>query len=471
MHASRASPTKRLTCESPGRMLDIAFYLSTGPIMTTVFYRSPVHAYPKAVFAQGMTITDDAGKEYLDMSGGAAVSCLGHGHPDVIAAVQRQVASLAFAHTAFFTNQPQEDLAQRISQRFAEPGARVYFASGGSEANETALKIAWQYWSARGKTRKKIIIGRDHSYHGNTFGVLSASGNDSRRRASAAPLVEWPRIPPCYEYRERGSEESLDEYSRRSAGFLEDAIEKAGAENVAAFICEPVVGSSLGVVAASPGYLSRVREICDRHEVLFISDEIMCGSGRTGRYFAHRHDNVVPDIVTLAKGIGGGYQPLAAVVIRENIVATLTRSGFAHGHTYVGHATACAAGVAMQQVLDRDKLLDRTERMGALFLSTLHDAFDEHPNVGDIRGRGLFFGIELVQDRNTRAGFGNGKDIPDRLRLTAMQEGLILYPGSIDVDGRTVPHIMLAPPMIVEESHMQACIDRLSTTFRQVLPS
>jgi hypothetical protein len=417
-----------------------------------------------------MTITDVTGKDYLDMSGGAAVSCLGHGHPDVVAAIQHQVETLAFAHTAFFTNEPQEELASLIAARFSEPGARVYFASGGSEANEAALKVAWQYWVARGHPNKKIIIGRNHSYHGNTFGVLSASGNDVRRRASAAPLVDWPRIPPCYAYREQRNEEPIEVYSARAAAYLDDAIRRAGPDKVAAFICEPIVGSSLGVVAAAPGYLARVREICDRHEILLIADEIMCGSGRSGTFFAHRHDNVVPDLVTLAKGIGGGYQPLAAVVLRSRIADELTQAGFVHGHTYVGHATACAAGVAVQRVLDRDKLLERTQKMGALFLALLQEAFGEHPLVGDIRGRGLFLGIELVRDRKTKAGFEGGKQLPDQLRLAAMEAGLICYPGSIDVQGRTVPHIMMAPPMIVEEQHMQECIAKLQTVFEKTLP-
>jgi adenosylmethionine-8-amino-7-oxononanoate aminotransferase len=438
--------------------------------LSAVFYRAPTHRYPRAVSASGMRITDESGKRYLDMSGGAAVSCLGHGHPQVVEAIRQQVGTLAFAHTAFFTNEPQEDLAGRIAARFAEPGARVYFASGGSEANETVLKLAWQYWAARGQPDKKVIIARDHSYHGNTFGALSASGNDMRRRASAAPLIDWPRIPPCYEYRERRGGQSQDDYATAAADYLDKAIRTTGAGNVAAFICEPVVGSSLGVVAAVPGYLGRVREICDRHDVLFIADEIMCGSGRTGTYFAHDHDGVVPDLVTLAKGIGGGYQPLAAAVLREKIAAVLSRAGFAHGHTYIGHATACAAGVAVQQVLDRDKLLERTQRMGGVFLSMLRDAFGAHPNVGDIRGRGLFAGIELVRDRESREGFADGQTLPDQLRLAAMDEGLICYPGGIELKAQTVPHIMMAPPMIAEERHFAECIDKLGKVFARVLP-
>lgn len=430
-----------------------------------MLYRAPRQRYPLAVSASGMRITDSNGKRYLDMSGGAAVSCLGHGDPAVIAAIHTQLQQLAFAHTAFFTNEPQEQLAAALVARFHDPGARVYFLSGGSEANETAFKIAWQYWAAGGAPAKKIIISREHSYHGNTFGGLSVSGNDLRRRASAAPLIDWPRIPPCYPYRELRAGEDIESYSARSAAYLEDAIEKCGAENVAAFICEPIVGSSLGVVAATPGYLQRIRDICDSNDILMIADEIMCGSGRTGNYFAHQFDGVTPDIVTVAKGIGGGYQPLAATVTSSGVASVLTESGFAHGHTYIGHAAACAAGVAVQQALDRYDLLQRTQKMGERFLSLLRDAFANHPHVGDVRGRGLFVGIELVQDVATREGFTDRRSLPEELRTLAMEQGLICYPGGILVNDKTVPHIMLAPPMIAEDRHLLECIDKLAATL------
>ena len=435
-----------------------------------VFYRAPAHAYPLAVRARGVTITDADGREYLDMSGGAAVSCLGHGHPDVVAALKRQLDELEFAHTAFFTNRPQEDLAARIAGHFAEPGAHVYFTSGGSEANETALKLAWQYHAARGQPDRKVVVSREHSYHGNTFGVLSVSGNAGRRRASAAPLLDWPRIPPCYAYRERRDGESEDAYGARAADSLEEAIDACGAARVAAFICEPVVGSSLGVVPAAPGYLERVREICDRHGVLLIADEIMCGSGRTGTYFAHAQHGIVPDIVTLAKGIGGGYAPLAATLVRGGIWTTLAESGFAHGHTYVGHPLGCAAGRAVLEVIERDGLLARVQSSGEEFAGLLRKAFEGHPRVGDLRGRGLFFGIELVSDRASKAGFDADPGLADRLRLAALEEGLVCYPGSIVVDGRTVPHVMLAPPFIAEREQLEACVDRLGAALDRALP-
>lgn len=435
--------------------------------MTSVLYRAPGKSYIRAASASGMYIEDEHGKRYLDMSGGAAVSCLGHGHPRVIEAVQQQVSRLAFAHTAFFTNEPQERLADYLARRFNDSDSRVYFTSGGSEANETALKICWQYWRAQGQPDKKVIISREHSYHGNTFGVLSVSGNNGRRLASAAPLLDWPRIAPCYAHRERRPEESLAGYAQRVADELETAIQQIGADRVAAFICEPVVGSSLGVVAAEPDYLARVREICTRHNVLFIADEIMCGSGRTGTYFAFEHDLVKPDLVTLAKGIGGGYVPLAATIISGDVASALSKSGFAHGHTYIGHPVACAAGCAVQEVLDEEHLLERTRSMGQRYGEILQERFAGHPQVGDIRGRGLFRALELVLDRASGEGFRNGKHLPDRLKNLALDAGLICYPGGIEVDGASVPHIMLAPPMILEESHMHECADRLTTVLEQ----
>ena len=435
----------------------------------SVLYRQPRARYPVAVSGQGVRLTDATGKRYLDMSGGAAVSSLGHGHPAVVEAVTRQMRSLSFAHTAFFTNDPQEQLAARLARRFGDAGARVYFSSGGSEANETALKIAWQYWAACGKPNKKVIVSREHSYHGNTFGALTISGNPARRRASVAPLLEWPRVSPCYPYREKPDSESLSDYTRRVAGSLESAIVECGAGNVAAFFCEPIVGASLGVVEATPGYLARVREICDKHDVLLIADEVMCGSGRAGTFFAHQHDRVKPDIVTLAKSIGGGYQPLAATIAGSRVASVLTRSGFAHGHTYIGHAAACAAGVAVQEAIDRDNLLERTRAMGGRLLALLKERFAGHPGVGDIRGRGLFIGLELVSDLETKAGFRDRPGLAEELRAAAMKHGLIVYPGAIVADRLTVPHIMIAPPMIVEDRHLLECAEKLDAVLRDTI--
>lgn len=417
-----------------------------------------------------MRFTDSAGREYLDMSGGAAVSLLGHCHPRVVEAIRSQLGRFEFAHTMFFTSEPQERLAATLCRRLGAPGARVYFTSGGSEANETALKMAWQYWAARGESRRKIIISREHSYHGNTLGGLSVSGNPARRAISAAPLLDWPRISPFYPYRLKPDTESLSEYARRVAMELDEAIRAAGPGNVAAFMCETVVGASLGAVPAEGNYLRHIREVCDTHGILLILDEIMCGSGRCGTFFAHEQDGVQADLVTLAKGLAGGYQPLAATIANARVASTLEESGFVHGHTYVGHAVACAAGQAVQEVLDDEGLLAAAPAKGLRLKALLEDRFGPHPHVGDIRGRGLFLGIELVSDRASRAGFPAGDINGEAIRRKAMEEGLVCYPGGIQDDSRFVPHILLAPPLILEERHMEECADKLERVLARALP-
>lgn len=438
--------------------------------MQSVFYREANFSYPVAVSGEGLYLHDLSGNRYLDMSGGAAVSCLGHGHPAIVEAICQQVRNVAFAHTAFFTNEPQENLAAALSERSAEPGARVYFTSGGSEANETALKLAWQYWRALGKTDKTAIISRKFSYHGNTLGALSVSGNVERREVYESVLHDWPRISPCYAYRHQKADESLHEYGLRVAAELESEIQRLGSGNVAAFIAEPIVGASLGAVAATPGYFSAIREICDRHDVLLIADEIMCGCGRSGTYFAHEQDGILPDIVTLAKGLGAGYQPLGATLAREHIHNAVTGNpgGFAHGHTYVGHATACAAGLAVQKELDTNCLLERVADLAKPFEETLLNAVGDHPNVGDIRGRGLFWGIEFVQDRETKAPFLAEHKIPSQLKASAMQEGLICYPAGGKTQGGSGAHILLAPPFILESRHLDELSGKLKATLDRV---
>jgi hypothetical protein len=437
--------------------------------VSSVFYRDAGSNYPVAVRGEGVYIYDSEGRSYLDMSGGAAVSCLGHGHPDIVRAVQDQAARLSFAHTAFFTNEAQEDLASRLAARFAEPGARVWFTSGGSESNESAMKIAWQYWRARGNPDKTLIISRQFSYHGGTLGATSISGSVFRRTPYEKVLHDWPRIAPCYAYRHKLDYETDREYGHRVAAELDEAIRMAGPQNVAAFIAEPVVGATLGVVPAVDGYFEEIRRICDAHDVLLIVDEVMCGSGRTGTFYAHEHDGILPDMVTIAKGLGGGYQPIGAVIAREQVCETLRkyREAFAHGHTYIGHAIACAAGVAIQQCLD-DGLLDSVAGKGERLMSLLQERFGAHPQVGDIRGRGLFIGIEFVADARSKTPFPAEAGIPARLKKAAMQHCLICYPGGGSVDGRQGAHVLLAPPFIAEDQHFEELADKLDAVFGDV---
>jgi len=418
-----------------------------------------------------MYIYDDAGREYLDMSGGAAVSCLGHGHPDVVRAVQEQAEKLSFAHTAFFTNEPQEDLADRLAVRFSEKDAKVWFTSGGSESNESALKIAWQYWRAKGQPDKTVIISRQFSYHGGTLGATSISGSVFRRTPYEKVLHDWPRIPPCHSYRYKLEDETEREYGHRAAQELDEAIRMAGPENVAAFVAEPVAGATLGVVPAVPGYFEEIRRICDHHHVLFIADEVMCGSGRCGTFYAHDQENVVPDMVSIAKGLGGGYQPIGAVVARNFICEAIRddTSAFAHGHTYIGHAIACAAGVAIQKCLD-DGLLASVTGKGEHLMAILNERFGDHPHVGDIRGRGLFVGLEFVSDRKSKTAFPVEYGIPGKMKNAAMKNGLICYPGGGTVDGLKGAHLLLAPPFIAEDQHFEELADRLDKMLQAVFP-
>ena len=438
--------------------------------MSSVFYRDLGANYPLAVRGEGMYLYSKPGDEYLDMSGGAAVSCLGHGNEAVVAAIRKQVGSLAFAHTAFFTNEPQEDLAERLASRFAESGARIYFSSGGSEANETAIKLAWQYWEARGLPEKTAVISRQFSYHGNTLGALCVTGSLWRRLHYERVLHDWPRISPCYAYRGKEAGETNDDYGLRVADELETAIEETGGHKIAAFIVEPVVGATLGAVPPVAGYLRRIRQICDDHDVLLIADEVMCGSGRTGTFFAHEQDEMLPDIVTMAKGLGGGYQPIAATLTRKHIPNAISSlpGGFEHGHTYIGHATACAAAVAVQRCLDKQELLPRVLTMGDEFFDVLQSTLGDHPNVGDIRGRGLFAGIEVVADKESKEPFPAEDKLPAKLKAAAMDARLICYPGGGSVDGKRGAHILLAPPFIVESKHLNELADKLKSIFGKV---
>jgi len=428
-----------------------------------MFYRSPGHQYPVGMRGEGVYLYDSSGKQYLDGSGGAAVSCLGHSNAEVIEAIRDQVGKLAFAHTAFFTNEPQEALAAGLAARFPEDNAKAYFSAGGSEANETALKLAKQYWMAKGQPSKSVFISRNQSYHGNTLGALSLSGSPGRRAIYQSIISDWPKIDPCYAYRLQGQDEGQADYAERAAMSLEESILAEGPENVAAFVAETVSGATLGAVTAVPGYFKKIREICDRHDVLLILDEVMSGSGRCGSYFAFETEGVCPDIVTLAKGLGAGYQPLGAVICRDLVYSAIVDGSgeFAHGHTYMGHATACAAGVAVQSVLDKQNLLDNVVARGEQLRSLLRTTFESHPHVGDIRGRGLFVGIELVKDKTTKEPPAGELGLPSWIKNRAMEEGLVCYPGGGTVDGKNGAHVLLAPPFIYSEAHVEELVAKL----------
>ena len=431
--------------------------------MTRVFHRTLGRRYPVAVSGSGAVLRDADGKAYIDASGGAAVSCLGHGHPDVVAAMHAQIDRLSYAHTSFFTTEVAEQLANTLVADAPEGIGQVYFVSGGSEAVEAALKMARQYFVEIGQPERRHFIARRQSYHGNTLGALAVGGNAWRRAQFAPLLIDVAHVAPCYEYRDRGADETPEAYGRRLVAELAAEIERLGPGNVIAFVAETVGGATSGALTPVPGYLRGVRELCDRHGILLILDEVMCGMGRTGTLHACEQEGVSPDLMTIAKGLGGGYQPIGAVLVQQRIVDAFARGTgfFQHGHTYLGHAVACAAALAVQQVIRRDRLLDACVQRGEELREALAGRFGAHPHVGDIRGRGLFRAIELVADRATKAPFDPSLKLHARIKQEAMARGLMVYPMGGTIDGRLGDHVLLAPPFIVTPREVGQIVDRL----------
>ncbi|KIC31812.1 aspartate aminotransferase family protein [Leisingera sp. ANG-S5] len=441
--------------------------------MSHVFPRHTKASLPTAVAGDGCYLIDASGKRYFDGSGGAAVSCLGHSDADVIKAVQEQVGKLAFAHTGFLTSEPAEELADLLVANAPGDIDRVYFVSGGSEATEAAIKLARQYHLERGEPQRRHIIARKQSYHGNTLGALAAGGNEWRRTQFAPLLIEISHISPCYEYVGKAEGESSYDYGQRVANELEAEILRLGPETVMAFMAEPVVGATSGAVPAVEGYFKRIREICDKYGVLLILDEVMCGMGRTGHLFACEADGVAPDILCIAKGLGAGYQPIGAMLCTKRIYEAIEHGSgfFQHGHTYIGHPVATAAGLAVVKAMLERGLVQRCAEMGEKLQASLEERFGQHPNVGDIRGRGLFRGVELVADRETKAPFDPGLGLAGKIKKAAFQAGLICYPMSGTRDGRKGDHILLAPPYIITGEQITEVVDKVETAIAQCLPA
>ena len=441
--------------------------------MSRVFYRHLRQTYPTAVRGDGVYVVDSEGRRYLDASGGAAVSCLGHSHPAVIRAIKDQVDQLAYAHTGFFTSEPTEALATRLIEQAPAGMDKVYFVSGGSEAVEAALKMARQYYLEIGQPQRRRFVARRQSYHGNTLGALAVGGNQWRRQQFEPILIDADHLTPCYAYREKASDETEEALGLRLAAELEAHLEKVGPETVIAFIAEPVVGATMGAVPAVPGYFRAVKEVLDRHGILLILDEVMCGMGRTGTMFASEQEGIAPDLICIAKGLGAGYQPIGAVLVHAKIVAAI-RDGsgfFQHGHTYMGHPTASAAGLAVQQAIADEGLLERVQTMGERLEASLTERFGNHRNVGEIRGRGLFFGLELVEDRATKAPFDPGHALNAKVKKAAMALGLMCYPMGGTIDGQRGDHILLAPPFIIDDGHVALITEKLGRAVDQAIGS
>ncbi|MDH5858691.1 aspartate aminotransferase family protein [Lampropedia aestuarii] len=424
---------------------------------TQVFHRHLHKLPPRAASGHGVHITDVHGKTYVDASGGAAVSCLGHNHPAVMAAMHAQIDRLSYAHTSFFTTDVAEELAQQLVDTAPAGISHAYFVSGGSEAVEAALKMARQYFVEIGQPQRTHFIARRQSYHGNTLGALAVGGNAWRREQFGPILIPATHVSPCYPYRDQRAEETPEQYGARLAHELDSTIEQLGSDTVIAFIAETVGGATAGVLTPTPGYLRAVREVCDKHGVLLILDEVMCGMGRTGTLHACEQDGVSPDILTIAKGLGGGYQPIGAALVQQKIVDAIYQGTgfFQHGHTYLGHAVACAAALEVQRVIAREGLLDQVKQRGTTFSQLLHEQLGAHAHVGDIRGRGLFWGVELVQDRSSKTPFSADLKLHARIKSKAMELGLLCYPMGGTVDGRQGDHILLAPAFISSPDDLQ----------------
>jgi adenosylmethionine-8-amino-7-oxononanoate aminotransferase len=441
------------------------------PNMTHVFHRHLRHTPPVAVAGQGLWLTDEQGRRYLDASGGAAVSSLGHGHPEIKAAMHRQIDELAYAHTSFFSTQPAEQLANELIASAPAGMSHVYFVSGGSEAVEAALKMARQYFVEIGQPQRSQFVARRQSYHGNTLGALAVGGN-AWRRAPFAPLLHpATHVSPCYEYRERQVGESAEQYGLRLAQELQDVILEQGADTVIAFVAETVGGATADVLTPVPGYFKAVREVCDKYGVLLILDEVMCGMGRTGTLHACEQEGVTPDLLTVAKGLGGGYQPIGAVLAQGKIVEAMSRGSgfFQHGHTYLGHPVACAAALAVQRVIRRDGLLEKVRSDGLVFCDMLHQQLGSSRHIGDIRGRGYFWGVELVADRADQSPFDPALQLHARVKKAAMALGLLCYPAGGTVDGLRGDHILLAPPYIASRDELAEIADRLAQAIDQAI--
>ena len=432
--------------------------------MSHLLHRSLHEAPHRVVGGSAMHLRMADGREILDGSGGAAVACLGNGNARVIEAIAEQLGRVAYVHTGLFTNDAAEELADLLVGHAPGGLTHAYLVSSGSEGMEAAIKLARQYFIEIGQPGRTRFVARRGSYHGNTLGALSAGGNAMRRAPYAALLSPaFSHVSPCFAYRFQAADESDAQHVQRLADELEAEFQRLGPDHVAAFCAEPVVGATTGCVAALPGYFQAMRAVCDRHGALLILDEVMCGMGRTGTLHAWEQEGVVPDIQVIAKGLGGGYQPIGGILIAGRVIAAF-RAGsgaFMHGHTYQAHPVACAAALAVQKVIRDDGLVANVRAMGAHLSVALHERFGNHAHVGDIRGRGLFQAIELVADRATKAPFDPARRLHERVKQLAFDEGVAVYPMGGTVDGRLGDHVLLAPPYVAKAADIDAIVDRL----------
>ncbi len=435
--------------------------------MSHVFHRHCHQCLPEVSSGKGVYLFDKQGKSYLDACGGAAVSNLGHNHPRVKQAMLQQLDAIPYAHSGFFTSQCSEQLADLLSDIAPSSLNHTYFVSGGSEAVESALKLARQYFVEKGQPQRRHFIARKQSYHGNTMGALSVGGNQWRREPFSPMLHDSHFVSACYPYREQGADESEQQYSQRLANELERKIIELGPESVMAFVAEPIVGATAGVLVSTRGYFKAIKQVCEKYGVLLILDEVMCGVGRSGRFFAFEYEDIVPDIVTMAKGLAAGYQPVGAVMVSDEIYDSIAQGSgyFQHGHTFMAHPMACAAALATVQTILDEALLDSVEQRGAFLEALLQQRLGMLDCVGDIRGRGLFWGVELVADKSSKQSLPAELNVAQAVKAKAMELGLMCYPMAGTIDGKNGHHILLAPPFIISEEEIHELVERLENTL------
>ncbi|CAI7644943.1 unnamed protein product [Penicillium bialowiezense] len=445
---------------------------------SAILHRDTRFIPKKAIGGKGSYIFLEDGTKFLDSTGGAAVSCLGHGNQQVSDMIKEQMDQLSYCHSAFFGTQVAEDLAQLLVDSTGGKLSKLFVVSSGSEAVEAALKLARQYFLElpTPQPERYRFIGRLPSYHGTTLGALSAGGHVQRRQPFKPLLSKnTSHVSPCYAYRFKLDGESDAEYVARLAAELDAEFQRVGPETVCAFIAEPVVGAALGCVPAVPGYFRAMKDVCEKYGALFVLDEIMSGMGRCGTLHAWEQEDVVPDIQTIGKGLGGGYAPVSGILIGDSIVQTMDKGTgvFRHGQTYQGHPISCAAAYAVQKTIQEQSLLENVKSMGAYLEAQLRKRFESHPHVGDIRGKGLFWGMEFVRDKASKEPF----DPKDRLSFLIQEKGLepkhsvSLYGCSGTVDGIRGDHLVLAPPYIVTKEEIDILVDTLAKVLEEIFAS
>ena len=440
--------------------------------MSRILHRSLRTDPLLAVSGRGLMVQGAEGPPVIDASGGAAVACIGHGDPRVVRAITEQAEKLAYAHTVFFTCEAAEELAEMLVGH--EPGglSHAYFVSSGSEAMEAALKLARQYFLEIGQPQRSRFIARRQSYHGNTLGALGLGGNMARREPYEPLLATcFSHVSPCYAYRGQKEGESDADYVARLAAELDAEFQRLGPQTVAAFVAETIVGATAGCVTALPGYFPAMREVCDRHGALLILDEVMSGMGRSGTLHAWEQEGISPDIQAIAKGLGGGYQPIGGILMQEKIVKALAEGSgaFKHGHTYQAHPVACAAALAVQRIIRADNLLENARAMGARLEAALQERFGNHAHVGDIRGRGLFWALEFVEDRASRRSFDPDRKVNETVKDAAMSAGVMIYPMGGTIDGKVGDHVIVAPAYTATAAEIDRIVERLGQAVDRVL--